>query len=424
MLNKIAKTEVRVQLFVFFPLILIIGLHWIAPEFSQFLARSFPIAVYCLLVLTISLSVLMRQWRWLYSLSLIASHYIVVQNTLQQPLENPQAAAIYYFLPIIFSVLILGLEFIKTPQLPTRIGFAFLSGLFLLPLCMQWLGLESILITPNTPGFFIEPINETARYSWFFLLMVVTISLSGVAFLYLRHSNNQEYSQFAAWFSIMLFYIYIEQAHMSGWMTLAATFCLLVSLSGQMLKLAYIDELTQLPQRRALLGHLSRLGKRSAVTMLDVDHFKKFNDTWGHDVGDQVLKLIASILSKTRGVKAYRYGGEEFTLVFNHDDPEIIAERLEYIRARVANYPLVFRQSSRPKDHQTGKQARGHNNVGKILHVSISLGCAIRRPGEHTEPLLKRADQALYQAKNAGRNQVTFADQPLARVDLKHTKLS
>lgn len=420
------------QLFVFFPLILIIGLHWIAPEFSQFLAKSFPIAVYCLLVLTILLSVLMRQWRWLYSLSLITSHYIVVQNTLQQPLENPQAAAIYYFLPIVFSVLILGLAFIKTPQLPTKIGFAFLSALFLLPLCIQWLGLESLLITPNMPDFFIGPISETARYSWFFLLMVVGISLGGVALLYLhhsnrnsyRHSNNQEYSQFAAWFSIMLFYIYIEQAHMSGWMTLAATFCLLVSLSRQMLRLAYIDELTQLPQRRALLGHLSRLGKRSSITMLDVDHFKKFNDTWGHDVGDQVLKLIASILSKTRGVKAYRYGGEEFTLVFNHDDPEIIAERLEYIRARVANYPLVFRQSSRPKDNQTGQQARGHNNVGKILHVSISLGCAIRRAGENTEPLLKRADQALYQAKNAGRNQVAFADQLQTQVDLKNMKLS
>lgn len=413
------------QLFVFFPLILIISLNWLAPELCQFIAKSFPFAVYCLLALTISLSVLMRQWRWLYSLSLITSHYIVVQNTLQQPLDNPDAAVVYYFLPALFSLLILGLEFVKVPQLPTKIGFAWLAGLFFMPLSMQWLGLESLLITPDMPAFFIEPINETARYTWFFLSMVVTVSLSGVAWLYIRHTNNQDYSQFAAWFSIMLFYIYIEQAHISGWMTLAATFCLLVSLSGQMLKLAYIDELTQLPQRRALLGHLSRLGKRSAVTMLDVDHFKKFNDTWGHDVGDQVLKLIASILSKTSGVKAYRYGGEEFTLVFNHNDADIIAERLEYIRARVANYPLVFRQANRPKDNQAGKEARGQKNAGKILHVSISLGCAIRLPGENTEPLLKRADQALYQAKNAGRNQVAFCDNnPKASADVKGMKLS
>jgi len=403
-----------VQLTVFFPLILIFALQWLAPEFSQLLAQAFPAAVYSLLALAACMTVIMRQWLWLYGISLLTSHYIVVQNTLQQSLNVPEAAAIYLCLPIIFSVLMLTLQLIKVPQLPTAKGFAFLAALFFIPLSMQGLGLEQLITQQLLPGFFIEPFSTESRFSWFLLLTVIVASITCLALLYYYQADSQAYSKFAAWFSIMLFYLNIEQAHISGWMTLAATFCLLVSLASQMLKLAYVDELTQLPQRRALLSHLNRLGKNSAVTMLDVDHFKKFNDTWGHDVGDQVLKLIASILSKTKGVKAYRYGGEEFTLVFNHNDPKIIAERLEYIRARVANYPLVFRRANRPDDHQAGKQARNekseYQHAGKILHVSISLGCAIRRQSEKIEPLLKRADQALYQAKDAGRNRVAFAD--------------
>nr|WP_231702466.1 GGDEF domain-containing protein [Rheinheimera lutimaris] len=176
-----------------------------------------------------------------------------------------------------------------------------------------------------------------------------------------------------------------------------------------MLQLAYIDELTQLPQRRALLSHLSRLGRRSALVMLDVDHFKKFNDTWGHDVGDQVLKLLGSVLGSERGVKAYRYGGEEFTLVFSHNNKDNLAEKLEQVRAAVADYPLVIRQQTRPKDSSEGKQQRGKDAGSKTVHITISLGCAIRQSGESTTALLKRADEALYSAKKAGRNQVAFA---------------
>ncbi|MCC5825534.1 GGDEF domain-containing protein, partial [Alkalimonas sp.] len=182
-----------------------------------------------------------------------------------------------------------------------------------------------------------------------------------------------------------------------------------------MLQLAYIDELTQLPQRRALMGHLNRLGKKSAVTMLDVDHFKKFNDTYGHDVGDQVLRLLGAILAKQRGMTAYRYGGEEFTLVFHHANPKKLKEQLEQVRQQVADYPLVVRQAGRPKDSDTGKKQRssgskrGGNGGSKTVQITISLGCAIRLTGEKPEPLLKRADEALYKAKKKGRNCVVLA---------------
>jgi GGDEF domain-containing protein len=82
--------------------------------------------------------------------------------------------------------------------------------------------------------------------------------------------------------------------------------------------LAYRDELTALPSRRALNQLSLSLSRKYTLAMLDIDHFKKFNDTYGHDIGDQVLKLVASKLAKVKnGGKVFRYGGEEFTVVFS-----------------------------------------------------------------------------------------------------------
>ena len=81
--------------------------------------------------------------------------------------------------------------------------------------------------------------------------------------------------------------------------------------------LAYRDELTGLASRRALYNLVLSLGRKYSVAMLDIDHFKKFNDTYGHDVGDQVLRLVAAKMARVSGGgKVFRYGGEEFTIVF------------------------------------------------------------------------------------------------------------
>ena len=95
---------------------------------------------------------------------------------------------------------------------------------------------------------------------------------------------------------------------------------LVAAVAHEAYQMAFRDELTGLPGRRALNERLQRLGRSYVIAMADVDHFKKFNDTHGHDVGDQVLRLVAAQLRKIGGGgKAYRYGGEEFTLVFLQD---------------------------------------------------------------------------------------------------------
>lgn len=171
-------------------------------------------------------------------------------------------------------------------------------------------------------------------------------------------------------------------------------------------QMAFRDELTGLPGRRALNERMQRLGRNYVIAMTDVDHFKKFNDTHGHDVGDQVLRLVASRLSKvTGGGRAYRYGGEEFALVFAGRTAEECVPHVEAVREVIANYVMHLRDPhNRPQDDTAGRQRRVGSGGGTVS-VTISIGVA-ERQADHRNPeaVLKSADQALYSAKGAGRN--------------------
>ncbi|RVD79053.1 GGDEF domain-containing protein [Pseudomonas koreensis] len=170
-------------------------------------------------------------------------------------------------------------------------------------------------------------------------------------------------------------------------------------------QMAFRDELTGLPGRRALNERMQRLGRNYVLAMSDVDHFKKFNDTHGHDVGDQVLRLVASKLSKiSGGGRAYRYGGEEFALVFAGKTLEECMPHLEVIRESIASYNIQLRnQENRPQDDQQGRQRRGGSGASSVS-VTVSIGVAERVEQRTPEEVLKSADQALYSAKGAGRN--------------------
>ena len=170
-------------------------------------------------------------------------------------------------------------------------------------------------------------------------------------------------------------------------------------------QMAFRDELTGLPGRRALNERMQRLGRNYVLAMSDVDHFKKFNDTHGHDVGDQVLRLVAAKLSKiTGGGRAYRYGGEEFAVVFAGKTAEQCLPHLEAVREVIANYAMHLRNQDRPLDDQAGRLRRG-SAAASTVSVTISIGVAERQV-EHRNPeqVLKSADEALYRAKTAGRN--------------------
>ncbi len=167
--------------------------------------------------------------------------------------------------------------------------------------------------------------------------------------------------------------------------------------------MAFRDELTGLPARRALNEALLKLGRRYTVAMVDADHFKKVNDRYGHDVGDQVLRMIAKNLEKAAGGgQPFRYGGEEFTLIFPGMDVDETLPYLERLRKAIEASEFILRHPARPKRAPKNPPEKAGS---QRLAVTVSIGVA-ERGGELTQPaqVLKAADQALYQAKRSGRN--------------------
>src|SRR5690606_10168971 len=186
---------------------------------------------------------------------------------------------------------------------------------------------------------------------------------------------------------------------------------LVAAVAHEAYQMAFRDELTGLPGRRALNERLQRLGRDYVIAMVDVDHFKKFNDTHGHDVGDQVLRLVASQLRKVGGGgRAYRYGGEEFTLLFPGKNVEQCLPHMETVRLAIEQYRMQLRdKQSRPCDDREGRQRRAGKATGEVS-VTVSMGVAERQTEQRNpQEVIKEADKALYSAKAAGRNCIRSA---------------
>ncbi len=227
--------------------------------------------------------------------------------------------------------------------------------------------------------------------------------------------------------------------------------------------LAYHDELTTLPARRAFNDALFRLEEPYAVAVVDIDHFKKFNDTYGHETGDQVLRLVAGKLAGvTGGGRAYRVGGEEFSILFPGKSAKEVLPHLELLRSvvEVSSFQLRGGQerrgaapSSRSRDpngraqensnpesrseefqgrerraadrradtrRTSGSRSRARSPrlgptppASRLLSVTVSIGLAepdarARAP----EQVVQAADKALYRAKQSGRNRVESGAAP------------
>lgn len=168
--------------------------------------------------------------------------------------------------------------------------------------------------------------------------------------------------------------------------------------------MAYRDTLTGLQARRALNESLLKLSDQYTLAMLDIDHFKKFNDTYGHDVGDQVLQMVAARLSRVSGGgKAFRYGGEEFTLIFPSKTVDDALPHLEKLRKNIADSGFIIRDPKRPKRPPKNKKSTRKSN--KEVRITISAGLAEPEDVSDTpREVIQAADKALYKAKRAGRN--------------------
>ncbi|GLQ07672.1 PleD family two-component system response regulator [Sneathiella chinensis] len=169
------------------------------------------------------------------------------------------------------------------------------------------------------------------------------------------------------------------------------------------MELAVTDALTGLYNRRYMTNHLNTLLSKAgadyrpvSLLIMDIDYFKKVNDTHGHDVGDDVLKQFSSRIGKSvRGIDlACRFGGEEFVVVMPDTDLAVATGVAERLRREVAGQPFSVSQGTLELD------------------ITCSIGVTMSQPNEQSDTLLKRADEALYQAKRDGRNRVVTNSAP------------
>ena len=172
--------------------------------------------------------------------------------------------------------------------------------------------------------------------------------------------------------------------------------------------MAFRDDLTGLLSRRALNEQLAALGRKYVIAMVDVDHFKRFNDTHGHDVGDQVLKMVAGKIELVKGGgKPFRYGGEEFTIVFPRKTMADTFAHLDELRKAIAGYKIWLRSADRPVKAKEGEKKRSGGGGEIAVSVTVSIGLAESEEGHSPADILRAADKALYRAKHKGRNQVS-----------------
>ncbi len=191
--------------------------------------------------------------------------------------------------------------------------------------------------------------------------------------------------------------------------TIAACAVIAVGVLQDSYRMAFRDELTGLPGRRALNDRMKGLGRRYVMAMVDVDHFKNFNDTYGHDVGDDVLRMVAARLAQVAGGgRAFRYGGEEFTVLFPGRNMDDALPYLEALRVEIEGNRMALRAPGRPTQDRVGKKKRGAAHVRRTVGVTVSIGVA-DRDDRNTRPedVIAAADKALYRAKRGGRNRLS-----------------
>lgn len=233
-------------------------------------------------------------------------------------------------------------------------------------------------------------------------LLAFILSLGTIGYRCLRSRNAMENGLFWALVTIGYGLLRSPSPALTTAYFASAILILIVAVLEASHAMAFRDELTGLPARRALNQALLKLGSRYTIAMLDVDHFKKFNDTYGHDVGDQVLKMVAACIATVRGGgKPYRYGGEEFTVLFPGKTCDEARPHLERLRELIADSAFTVRSPSRPRK-KGDKPVKGSERSVKI---TISIGVAERNDDQRDpHAVIKASDKALYRAKSAGRN--------------------
>jgi len=247
---------------------------------------------------------------------------------------------------------------------------------------------------------YIENIPDVSLLAFIFIIVFLIIK-----FIYSNNVRNSGYLLITV--SVFLAFCSFATAPTLMIFFTTSGLVLLITTIETSFFMAYIDELTGLHGRRSLNDTLSTLNKNYAIAMLDIDHFKKINDKYGHKIGDQILKMVAGKLSEIGGgSKSFRFGGEEFTTIFPGKSAREAKPYLEAYRKEIASSKFILRSYKRKS---TTPKNRGKQSIKNRKHAAITISIGIAEYSEKLtkpEKVLKAADKILYKAKHLGRNRV------------------
>jgi len=334
------------------------------------------------------------------TISLLCAYWLI-QSFLQSPLNSQPASQIFYLLTLLSPMLMI--TYALLPQSS----------------CLQLQGLLAVLLTPLIILLIagLLAINQqlflAAALSW--TLYFIAISLCLGLSLYRQKSIHN--SLLGCSLMSLMTYGWIQLNSVSAFMFSGMGLLLAINLTVSLLQIGYRDDLTQIGNRRALQQTAKTLRGPYSVAIVDADYFKKINDQFGHDLGDQALRVIASLLKQTAdGGKPFRYGGEEFCLLFKGKTEQEVLDTMEACRQAIANYDMVVRDKKhRPTKSKQGETRRGASKRKSNFRLTVSIGVASSdsaNPNGSTNPfeqVLKSADKALYRAKASGRNCIQAA---------------
>lgn len=351
-----------------------------------------------LAVLLLVLGWRFRRGRLVVTAVALALANFLVRVPLADSSSQAGLAALAILLPITLAVLSLLPERpISRPLILAFLGIVVIQAGFVVALDDGQSSIHNRALTAGIGDLLTSP--DLAR-------LVFLIAGAFIALAYAARHGTFEGSLLWVTAASALAVLAWEGPHAATLAFAAAQLVLLIGLVEDSYRLAYHDELTGLPGRRALEEALRALDGDYTIAMVDVDHFKRFNDRHGHAAGDQALRMVAAELQGVGGGgRAYRYGGEEFAILFPATAASEASKPLEDIRAAIAARRFALRSSDRPK--KKPDPPRKPSRPPRLISVSVSIGFA--GPTSRTSDsraVLRAADRALYRAKNKGRNRV------------------
>lgn len=379
--------------------------------------RFYPYAVF---VAGLLLAARLRSTRVLFALLVLA---LADWGLLLFPAHSAAGAVILHclalLLPLNLAVLAMSREHaLFSSESGWRLGLLGAQVLVVAMLCQPELaGAAALLTAAPLPGIGLAGVPQIAQ---------LVFLLTGSALL-LRFSLRGEPVDSGFLWALAAVLLALRSAgdFRRAWIATAGLI-LVVAVIENFYRMAYHDQLTALPARRAFHDATLNLGERYTLAIVDIDHFKRFNDTYGHETGDQVLRLVAARLARVSGGgKAFRWGGEEFAVLFPETPLEKALVHLEELRRAIEHSTFTVRTLERRRAPRRGNdrrapgrgRARPHTRPQQKSGVSVTVSIGAAEPGPNDSVLdavVHNADQALYRAKANGRNRIESGPAPRA----------